>query len=118
MLPRNPLWWSQETTATRNTPPRESGVFAHHTKTRTSPHGVLRRLAALAGATALSVAALVALAGPAQAADEYTITSLSPTQGPTSGGTVVTITGTGFTPVTNDECDEPVAHVFFGDVDA
>ncbi|HKR50430.1 MAG TPA: IPT/TIG domain-containing protein [Pseudonocardiaceae bacterium] len=57
--------------------------------------GLLSRLAALIGATALSVAGLVALATPAQAAD-FEITSISPTSGPTSGGTTVTITGNSF----------------------
>lgn len=56
------------------------------------------RLAALAGGAALAGSGLLALpAAPVQAATCGPITGISPASGPTSGGTVATITGSGFT---------------------
>jgi hypothetical protein len=49
---------------------------------------------------AAAVALLVALAVPASALAAPTITELAPADGPPSGGTVVTITGSGFTGAT------------------
>ncbi len=59
---------------------------------------VLRRLAGPAAFAALTLVALLILvpAGSALAAEPPTITAIAPSSGPTTGGTSVVITGTGF----------------------
>ncbi|MFE0178505.1 calcium-binding protein [Streptomyces sp. NPDC059002] len=54
------------------------------------------RLATLLAAIALAAWGLVGLAAPAHAHPSQAITAVSPTSGPTSGGTSVEITGFGF----------------------
>ncbi|MFD9635077.1 PxKF domain-containing protein [Streptomyces violascens] len=72
--------------------------------------GLRGRLAALAGAVLLATAGLFTLAAPAHATGGVSVTGVSPSQGPTSGGTSVTITGTGFL---DNDCLASAGHVYF-----
>ena len=55
-----------------------------------------RRGGLLAAVAAVAVLLWLSLGGQARAVDPVTITSVSPSEGPGAGGTVVTINGTGF----------------------
>jgi hypothetical protein len=53
-----------------------------------------------AGVAAIALVAGLAIAAPASAAAAVSVTSISPSSGPSTGGTRVTVNGTGFTHVT------------------
>lgn len=60
------------------------------------PHFARSLPSALAGAIVIAAAVFLVIAQPAVAANPPTVTGISPNSGPATGGTAVTITGTGF----------------------
>lgn len=89
-------------------------ILSRSRTTGRRPFGRLRhRLAALSAGITLVAAGLLTLAAPAaHATGGVSVTAVSPNQGPTTGGTSVTITGTGF--LVNDCGGSPASYVFFG----